>query len=295
MKSDGREPFASAALAVVDGDLEGLSVLLGDHPGLVLERSRDDFGATLLHHVAANGIADELQRTPGNAVDVARLLLGRGADPDALLAAPHGGPGSSPLCLLVSSWPPFERGLQVPLVHALVEGGARPCGVGGEGLPLSTALTFGYTRTAEALAELGAPAGHPFAAAGLGLLPELQRAVGEASPQSDELDPWTPLFGRSLPGRRQELLQESLHFAVTHGRLDVADWLLSEGASVQGRTEGHHSELPLLQAVFVREFDAARRLRAAGADPDQLCAKRGETARQHAANIDPALPGALGF
>jgi len=169
-----RTPFESAARAVADGYLSALTALLRAHPGLTQERSRDEFGAILLHHVAANGVPAELQGTPDNAVEVARSLLAWGADPDALVDAPDAGPGATSLCFLVSSWPPFERGLQVPLVQALVEGGARPGGVGGEGLPLSTALTFGYTRAAEALAELGAPALLPFAAAGLGHLRELR-------------------------------------------------------------------------------------------------------------------------
>ena len=133
------------------------------------------------------------------------------------------------------------------------------------------------------------------AAAGLGRLEDLRRWLGAGLPGSDEVDPWTPLFGRVLHWRRASLLQECLHLAVTHGRLDVAAWLIGEGASVRGRTEGHHSELPLLQAVFVREYEAVRLLCAAGADPDEACPKRGESARQHAMRIDPRLPNELGF
>jgi hypothetical protein len=279
----------------VDGRVGELSALLEAHPRLVHARSEDAHGATLLHHVAANGVPDELQRTPENAVEVARLLLERGAEPDALSGGFGGGPVSTTLCLLVSSWPPFERGLQPDLVRALVAGGARPDGVGGEGLPLATALTFGYTGAAETLAELGAPCGHPLAAAGLGRLEAVKRWHRERAPEPDEVDPWTPLFGRALDGRRSSFLQESLHLAVTHGRIDVAAWLIDQGASARGRTPGQHSELPLLQAVFVREFDAARLLLAAGADADERCPKRGESARQHAAGIDRGLPDALGF
>lgn len=288
-------PFAAAARAVVAGRVGELSALLHAHPDLVRARSEDTHAATLLHHVAANGIPDALQRTPDNAVEVARLLLEHGSDPNALSAGYGGGPGSTPLCLLVSSWPPFERGLQADLVRALVGGGARAEGVTAEGLPLATALTFGFTDAGETLVELGAPCRHPFAAAGLGCLQQVQQWLGDRLPNPDELDPWTPLFGRELEWRRSSLLQESLHFSVTHGRTDVAAWLVDQGASVAGRVEGHHAALPLLQAVFVREYEAARWLHALGADADEVCPKRGESARQHAAGIDPRLPEQLGF
>ena len=294
MSESGRR-FAAAARAVVDGRVGELTRLLDAYPELVGARSEDTYRATLLHHVAANGVPDELQRSPPNAVEIAGLLLERGAEVDTLSGAHGGGPGSTPLCLLVSSWPPFERGLQAELVRTLVAGGARVEGVAAEGLPLATALTFGYTGAAETLAQLGAPSGHPFAAAGLGRLSELQRWLQVGSPKLDELDPWTPLFGRVLDGQRAALLQESLHFAVTHGRTEVAAWLIEQGASVAGQTVGHHAALPLLQAVFVREYEAARLLHASGADADEVCPKRGESARQHASDIDPQLPDALGF
>ncbi|MEM8711437.1 MAG: ankyrin repeat domain-containing protein [Planctomycetota bacterium] len=74
-------------------------------------------------------------------------------------------------------------------------------------------------------------------------------------------------------------MQEALHFAVTHGELQVAAFLLEHGASVNGVSRGHHCETPLAQAIFVSEFDAARWLHARGADSELVDGKRGESAR----------------
>jgi ankyrin repeat protein len=289
-----RDDFELAARAVVHGDLAALNEALTRAPDLVARRSGDRFRATLLHFVAANGVPDELQRTPANAVQVARLLLERGADPDAASAGCGSGPGGTPLCLLVSSWHPFERGVQAELVRELVRGGAHPNGAEGEGLPLATALVFGFTRAAEALVESGAKADHPLAAAGLGRTAELRAWFAGPWPPMERACKWTPPLGGALGWERESVLQQALHLAVTHGRLECLTWLLGAGASPEGRSAGQHSELPLLQAVFAREFEAARRLLAAGANPDRLCPKRGETARDHALGIDPQLPAALG-
>jgi len=69
---------------VVGGELSSLERLLARHPELVRARSTRDHHATLLHYVAANGHEGFRQRTPRNAVEIARLLLTKGAAPDAL-------------------------------------------------------------------------------------------------------------------------------------------------------------------------------------------------------------------
>jgi hypothetical protein len=79
--------------------------------------------ATLLHYVAANGVEGYNRKSPANAVDVARTLLDAGADVDAL-AGFYGGQYAT-MSLLVSSTPPAEAGVQVPLIELLVERGAR--------------------------------------------------------------------------------------------------------------------------------------------------------------------------
>ena len=65
------------------GEVDALRTLLDARPELV-PATPFPHHAMLLHHVAANGIEVERQlQSPPNAVDVARLLLERGADPDA--------------------------------------------------------------------------------------------------------------------------------------------------------------------------------------------------------------------
>ncbi len=285
--------FRRAALAVVDGDLRTLRKLLAAFPSLVHERSPAPFRATLLHYVAANGVEDELQRTPDNAVDICETLLAMGAAPDALAESYGGGRNQTPLCLLVSSWHPMERGLHGQLVRALVQGGACVNGLDDDGAPLATALVFGYTGASEALAACGARIDNIFFAAGLGDLARVKTFVGPGETNTvdaNTVDPVSHLSAKALGSYRSPLgepnethcariAQQALHFAVTHGRTDVVDFLLARGAAANGEVAGHHCALPLLQALFVHEVAMARHLVTRGADPDREDRKRHTTAR----------------
>jgi hypothetical protein len=73
--------FESAADAVAGGDVATLRSLLAADPRLIRARSAREHHATLLHYVAANGVEDERQRTPANAVEVAKTLLESGGAP----------------------------------------------------------------------------------------------------------------------------------------------------------------------------------------------------------------------
>ncbi len=130
-----------SAVAVVDGDVAVLERLLREDPELVRARSPRPHRATLLHYVAANGVEDDRQRTPANAVEVARMLLRAGAEVDAV-ANMYGGQATT-MSMLVSSQPPARAGLQVALVETLLDFGAAIEG------PLMTALAFGYRDAAE--------------------------------------------------------------------------------------------------------------------------------------------------
>src|SRR4051812_26450357 len=140
----GEDPvFARAVLAVVDGDESALRELLEHDPRLVRARARATHRATLLHYVAANGVEDELQRVPPNAVAIARLLLAAGAEVDAPCDA-YGGRYATTLALLVSSVHPAAAGLSGELTGLLCEAGAAVDGPDGDCEPLATALLFGY-------------------------------------------------------------------------------------------------------------------------------------------------------
>src|SRR5207237_7622081 len=76
------ERFEAAVEAVVSGDVAPLRSMLRENPDLVRARSTRRHHATLLHYVAANGVEGGRQKTPENAVEVAKMLLDAGAEVD---------------------------------------------------------------------------------------------------------------------------------------------------------------------------------------------------------------------
>jgi hypothetical protein len=281
------ESFRAAVHAVVDGDEGTLRTLLDERPALVAERGAAPFQATLLHYVAANGVEDEFQRTPENAPAIGAILLESGAEPDAVATAY--GRSVTPLEMLVSSRPPFERGVQEALVRVLVGGGAEPDGPSGGGIPLTTALVFGYTGAAETLVQLGARHDNLFAAAGLGKLGQVQRWFGsDGRLQAGSLRGYEAIRPEEQSQDAASILQEAFHFAVTHGRAEVAEFLLERGADPNGRVRGHHCELPLIQALFVHSTNVVSWLLNVGADPELIDNKRGITAIEHVRRFGPA-------
>jgi ankyrin repeat protein len=180
--------FEEAVDAIVDGDAATLARLLRDDPGLVHARSTrvncfdpPVHRATLLHYLAANGVEGYRQRSPKNAVQIAKLLLDAGADPNALQDS-YGGQNTI-MAMLVSSSPPKDAGVQVPLIDILVDYGASiaPSGEGAWTSPVETALVFNMCDAADALVRRGAPIDTVAAAAGLGRLDDVQRMLPSAS------------------------------------------------------------------------------------------------------------------
>lgn len=229
--------FESAAEAVVDGDLSILEDALRRDPGLVHARSGrvccfdpPIHRATLLHYVAANGVEGYRQKTPPNAVDIARALLLAGAVPDAL--GDMYGVECTTMTLLVSSSHPAKAGLQVPLIELLLSFGAAIEGRGTVkwGGPLVTALTFGMIDAADALAAHGARIDLP-AAAGLGLADDAARL---------------------LPSADAGTRHRALSLAAQHGRAEIVRLLLNAGEGPDRyNPEGHHPHAtPLHQAVL---------------------------------------------
>jgi hypothetical protein len=230
--------FESAVEAVVHGNLAALTDALRRNPALL--RARSDriccfdppvHRATLLHYVAANGVEAYRQKTPANAVAVARTLLAGGAEPDAL-ADMYGAPCTT-MSMLVSSSHPAEAGLQAPLVELLLEFGAAIEGHGtrkwGDG-PLVTALTFGMADAAEVLARHGARIDLP-AAAGLGRVEDAARLL----PSADAL------------ARRR-----ALSLAAQQGHAEIIRLLLDAGEdpSRYNPDSNHPHTTPLHQAVL---------------------------------------------
>jgi ankyrin repeat protein len=192
---------------VFDREAVSLGEVLDRQVDLLREahQRRDPVAATLLHHVAANGIEVERQlQSPPNAPAIMRLLLERGAEPDAVCDTYGGGRTQTTLYLLVSSCVPAAAGVQAALVEELCRGGAEADGLDDDGLPLWTAITFGYTEAAEALARCGARADNLVFHAALGDLAAV----------------------RELPAAH--LLEYALITAAGHGRREVVRFLLGK-------------------------------------------------------------------
>jgi hypothetical protein len=230
--------FESAVEAVINGDLASLESLLRENPELVRARSTrvthfdpPVHRATLLHYVAANGVEGYRQKTPKNAVEVAKMLLRTGAEADAL-ADMYGGQCTT-MSMLVSSCHPAEAGVQVALVDTLVDFGAavESRGAGEWTSPLMTALAFGYLGGAEALVRRGARVNNIAAAAGLGRLADARQLLATSSGEDRH---------------------RAFALAAQHGHSEIVRLLLDAGEDANRyNPKGNHSHsTPLHQAVW---------------------------------------------
>jgi ankyrin repeat protein len=281
------ERFERAVDAVIDGDIAVLRQLLDEDPSLVTARSvrvtdgdPPVHGATLLHYVAANGVEGERQRSPQNAVDITKVLLEAGADPNALCDCY--GSKCTTMALLVSSTPPAKAGVQVPVLHALIDGGASvaPRGEGNWTSPIETALVFGFRDAAQALVDRGAPIETLAAAAGLGRIDDVRRMLPSAPP----IDRHRALALAAQSGHPAivELLIDAgedpnrynppgthshsppLHQAIAAGQLEVVKTLIARGARLDLRDTIYQGS-PLDWAKHCQKPEIAEYLRQAGA------------------------------
>ncbi len=247
-------PFDEAVEAIITGDAATLTKLLVKHPDLIKARSRSSHRATLLHYVAANGVENELQKSPKNAVEITRILIEAGAEVDALAETYGGGTNQTTLCLLVSSIHPAVAGVQPALVQVLCDGGAAVNGVADDGAPLATALLFSYRKAVDMLAQCGARIDNLLFAAGTGDLERVQSLL-----YSDgRLRPEGTYHGSHLPSAADVKSQVDLAFGLAcyHLRIEVIRFLLETGVDVMSRsfifgrsetglywaTHGFHSE-----------------------------------------------------
>jgi hypothetical protein len=225
-----RDDFELAADAVVNGDLATLESLVRKNPALIRARSRRVHRATLLHYVAANGVEDFRQKTPKNAVEIARFLLASGSEVDAVAETYDGGHWQTTMNLLVSSGHPAGAGLMPALVDVLVDFGAATNGVGDDESPMMTALDFGYGDAAETLARRGARVDNIVTAAALGRLDLVRRFVVD----KNTVAPGVPLIAprwRNLPADPTLHVELALAWACKFARPDVAEFLLDAGVN----------------------------------------------------------------
>ncbi len=256
-----RGAFYRAVHAVVDGDATSLRRMLAERPGLAQTRGSPDFHATLLHYVAANGVEDELQRSPPNSVEIARILLESGAEVDAISDSYRVNNQDTPLCLLVSSAHPHEAGVQSALVDVLCEAGARVDGLDGDGAPLSTSLAFWYPRAAARLIQWGAGIDNVLFAAAAGRVDLVTASFDDGGELIDRRTYFDP-FRRPLVGGA--FAEYALVKAGLCGQAEVVRALLTLGVDVDGRPIGNRTALH--EAAWVGNAGVARRLLDHGAD-----------------------------
>ena len=240
--------FEEAVEAVISGDLATLRKMLRDDPDLVRKRSARRHHCTLLHYLGANGVEGGRQKTPPNAVEVAKTLLDAGTEPDAL--ADLYDSKCTTMSMLVTSCHPANAGLQAALAQTLLDHGAALVGPGSNWQStLLSALTFGYIDTAEALVRRGAPVDDLPTAAGLG-------RVADAA--------------RLLPAADAESRHMALALAAQHGHTEVVRLLLDAGEDPSRyNPDGFHSHgTPLHHAVWNEKEDVVRLLVERGARLD---------------------------
>ncbi len=217
-------PFQIASQAVIGGNLETLRSLLAEHPGLVSQRS-PDHGATLLHYVSANGpVEDEMQKTPPNAVSVAKLLIENGSHVDATIGDE---PATTPLVALVTSEFPAIAGLQGELVKLFLDSGAAVDGLKDDGYPLACALCFQYPDAINALVDGGARIDNIVSAASFGKM-EFIRQCFDAKGKllAEAVDAYPEPFMRPL--EPAELLQIATEHASHFKQQEVVEFLLQK-------------------------------------------------------------------
>lgn len=267
--------FESAVEAVINGDVAALRASLREHPELVRAHSTrvthfdpPVHRATLLHYLAANGVEGYREKTPANAVEVARVLLDAGAEVDAL-ADMYGGQHTT-ISMLVSSGHPARAGVQVVLVDTLLDYGAAVEGRGSGKWtwPLMTALAFGFRDAAEALVRRGARV-DTLAAAGkedrrrtLALAAqhghvEIVRLLLDAGEDPNRYNP-EGNHGHSTP----------LHQAVWSGHDTVVRLLVERGARLDIK-DTIYEGTPLGWAVYGGRTEIAELLRAQGAKAEE--------------------------
>lgn len=267
------ERLTRARALLLAEDAAGLAGLLDAHPELVAERWPDPdphyegyfFRATLLHHVPANPLIDGV---PSNAVELATLLIERGAEVDAVTEAGPAQPtdvGWTALGLAATSSVAREAGVQRELIELLVERGADLDARNGG--PLMGALYYGEEQAAAQLVELGAEVDF-VAAAGLGLREQFEACVaadGSLAAHAHRLVHYSQI---PLPEHesRDDILGLALCYAVKFGRLGIAQRLLELGANVNARPPFDHRATALFWAVLGEQPASIRWLLARGAD-----------------------------
>lgn len=258
--------FDDAVAAIRSGDIARLEQLLGEYPELVTARTNLDrrhgyfAAATLLHHVAWN--PSQPEPVPPNVVDIARLLLDRGADVNASTLGRNAG---TTMGLVITSRMASEANVSGPLIDLLRERGSTLGLETTEGVipawgtqnVLDTPLSNHAPRAAEKLIELGAKP-DVCSAAALGRM-NLLRSFFDASGTLVRLP---KRHGKELSER--DAIGLALLFAYVNRRHEAIDFLLEKDGN--WNMTGVNNGAVLHRAAFDGDLALVKQLVAKGAD-----------------------------
>jgi len=216
---DDSQAAAGLRLAVHAGDVEAIRRLLRDDPALASARltGKDGSSTTPLHLVTD---------WPGyfpNGPEIARLLIGAGADTEARTEGRAGDtdPGETPLHYAASSD-------DADVAEALIEGGADiEAPDGSIGTPLDNAVGYGCWHVARLLVTRGARVDKAWHAAALGMLGRLEAILADDPPA--------------------EVVSQAFWHACAGGQRRAAEYLLSRGADLNW--EPHYAHATPLDAA----------------------------------------------
>ena len=258
--------FGDAVAAIVAGDIERLKNLLDANPELVHARTNLEppynyfTAATLLHHVAWNPAPKAPM--PANIVDIARLILDRGAEVDEMTAGPNAG---TTMGLVLTSAMASEANESGPLIDLLREYGATlDLGNleslipewGGRNV-LDATLANGAPRAAEKLIELGADV-DVCAAAALGRL-DLVEGFFSADGRLRERP-----YRNGIRLSERDAIGLALLYAYVNHHPAVVDFLLEKDGN--WNITGVNNGAVLHRAAWVGDLEMVKRLVAKGAD-----------------------------
>ncbi len=241
------EKFHPAQAALAAGDVENLASLLEADAGLAAAVSHAEDHPTLLQCLV-------LTMPP---VDTLEKLID--------LLADHGAELTDPL--IAACGCNNERA-----VAKLLDLGARIEG-NGRWSPLEEALYFGHEAILSLLLRRGAVADNLRTAAGVGDLEKVARCFDEQgmlTAAAGEID-W-PFDHKAIPADlrrdRQQMLGNALVYAASWGRVEVAKYLLDQGAQVNLIPVGFdYAGTPLHYAAFQGRREMTDMLLQHGADP----------------------------